>query len=88
MRLSNITHTACALAFGFALAVPGSAYAYVHSAHVYRHVRHATQAEISPKATALALVAARTTSPANILQETDGLSRNDDDCSKYGCIDH
>ena len=86
MRLSNITYSTCALAFGFALTVPGSAYAYVHSAHVYRHVQHhATQAKISPKATALA--AARTTSPANTVKETDGLSRNADDCN-VGCIDH
>jgi hypothetical protein len=84
MRLSNITYSACALAFGFALAVPAPAYAYVHSAHVYGHVHHATQAKIAP--TARALAAVRTTSPA-LTVETDGLSRNSDDCN-YGCIDH
>jgi hypothetical protein len=87
MRLSNITYSACALAFGFALAVPGSAYAYVHSAHVYRHGQHhATQAEISQKKVT-ALVALRTISPPSIFKETDGLSRRDDDCND-GCIDH
>jgi hypothetical protein len=89
MRLSNITYSACVLAFGFALTMPGSAYAYVNSAHVYRHVQHhATQAKVSPKnVTALALAAPRTISPANKVKETDGLSRNGDDCND-GCIDH
>ena len=84
MRLSNITYSACALAFGFTLTVPSSAYAYVHSAHAYRHVQHhATQAKISLK-NMTALVAI---SPVNIVKETDGLSRNADDCND-GCIDH
>jgi hypothetical protein len=87
MRLFNITYPACALAFGFALTLPGSAYAYVHSAHVSRHVQHhATQAKISLK-NMTALAAPRTISPANIVKETDGLSRNADDCND-GCIDH
>jgi len=87
MRLSNITYSACALAFGFALTMPGSAYAYVHSAHVYRHVQHhPTQAKISLK-NMTALVAPITIAPANIVKETDGLSRNADDCND-GCIDH
>jgi hypothetical protein len=83
LRVPNITYAACTVAFSFVLAVPGPAYAYAHSAHVYRHVHHATQAKNSPKnVTALLAI-----SPAKIIKETDGLSRNSDDCND-GCIDH
>jgi hypothetical protein len=83
--LHNLTYTVCALAFGFALAAPASAYAHGQSRPVYGHAHHATQAEISPKATALA--PAWTMSPAGVVTETDGLSRNLDDCN-HGCIDN
>jgi hypothetical protein len=83
MRSSYFTSTACAVVSCVAFAIPVSCYAYDTSAHVYKHSRHATQTEISPKATAL--VPVWTTSPADA--DTNGLSRNRDDCNR-GCIDN
>ena len=47
----------------------------------YKHKAHVQFASIPSTATALAPAAGVRT------HETDGLSRNPDDCVKYGCID-
>jgi hypothetical protein len=47
----------------------------------YKHKAHVDQSSIPWTATALA------PAPAVRTHETDGLSRNPDDCVKYGCID-
>jgi hypothetical protein len=84
MRLSNITCAACALVFGFGLTTPIAAYAQGGVQPTYKHKAHVDQITTIPR-TATALKPA----PATAVRapETDGLSRNDDDCN-YGCIDH
>jgi hypothetical protein len=84
MRLSNITCTACALAFGFALTTPIPVYAQVGAQPSYKHKAHVDYFRAIPW-TATALMPAPAT--AVRVPETDGLSRNDDDC-RFGCIDH
>jgi hypothetical protein len=74
------------VALGIALAVPLAAKA-APSERAWRHVPHhhrtvVTRAQ-APRAAILA--AAR---PAFGDNETDGLSRNPDDCVTYGCIDN
>jgi hypothetical protein len=85
----RLRFTSAALAFCFALAAPISAYAFGGgSAAVYeqtRDVRHVAHADLSPNATALAPASAMIS--AGRVKETDGLSRNLDDCI-YGCIDN
>jgi hypothetical protein len=84
MRLT-FTSTSAALAFSFALAVPILAYAD-GAAQVYKQTRHhAAHVEISRDASALAPAWAM--SAAGRVPETDGLSRNRDDCN-YGCIEN
>ena len=85
MRLSNIIHAACALAFGFALTTPIPVYAQFGAQPSYKHKAHVRHFMAIPR-TATALMPA----PATAVRapETDGLSRNADDCVKYGCIDH
>jgi hypothetical protein len=83
MRLT-VTSTSAALAFSFALAVPISAYA-AGAASVHKQTRHVAHVEISRNASALA--PAWVMSVVGRLPETDGLSRNRDDCN-YGCIDN
>jgi hypothetical protein len=85
MRLSNIAYAACALAFGFALATPIPAYAQVGAQLTYMHRAHVHHLMAIPR-TATALMPASAT--AVRAPETDGLSRNADDCAKFGCIDH
>jgi hypothetical protein len=84
MRLSNTTNAACALAFGFALTTPIPVYALIGAQPTYKHKSHAHHVMAIPR-TATALMPA----PATAVRapETDGLSRNDDDC-RFGCIDH
>ena len=85
MRLSNITDAACALAFGFALTTPLPAYAQVGAQPTHKHKSHVDYFTAIPRtATALMLPPAT----AVRLPETDGLSRNADDCARFGCIDH
>jgi hypothetical protein len=85
----RLTLTSAALAFCFALAPPLSAYAFepgAAAAHEQtRGTHHPARVKILPNATALAPAWAM--SSAGRVHETDGLSRNDDDCN-YGCIDH
>jgi hypothetical protein len=84
MRLYNIAYAACALAFGFALTTPISVYAQVGAQPTYKHKAHVHHFMAIPR-TATAL----TPAPATTVRapETDGLSRNDNDCN-FGCIDH
>jgi hypothetical protein len=84
MRLSNITNAVCTLAVGFALTTPVPAYAQVGAQPIYKHKAHVDHFTAIPR-TATALAPA----PATAVRapETDGLSRNDEDCN-FGCIDH
>jgi hypothetical protein len=84
MRLT-FTSTSAALAFSFALALPISAYAD-GAAPVYKQARH-HMAHVKISRNASALAPAWTMSPAGRVPETDGLSRNPEDCN-YGCIDN
>ena len=84
MILSNIAYTACALAFGFVLTAPIPAYAQVGAQPTYNHKARVRHLMAIPR-TATALAPASST--AVRVPETDGLSRNDDDC-RFGCIDH
>lgn len=73
------------LALGIALAVPLSANGAPSERarrHVLNHHRTVVMRAKAPRAVALA--PAR---PAFGDNETDGLSRNPDDCVTYGCID-
>jgi hypothetical protein len=85
MRLSNITHAACALVFVFALTTPIPAYAQVGAQPSQRHEAHVHHFLAIPQ-TATALMPAPAT--AVRIPETDGLSRNADDCARFGCVDH
>jgi hypothetical protein len=82
MRLSNIAYAACALAFGFALTTPIPAVGAQPSHNHKAHVRHF----MAIPRTATALMPASATAVRT--PATDGLSRNADDCAKFGCIDH
>jgi hypothetical protein len=78
------------LALGIALALPASAYAALAAPgriQTHRAIHHRSvvaRAEVPSRAPAYA--------PARPYQfgdhETDGLSRNPDDCVTYGCIDN
>ena len=100
MRLSTNTSAKAALACGFllatlALAAPTSAAEAKNHAPVGRHLtlRHES---IDPRAVARVPAAAGplwldffgSYAPAPRKPETDGLSRNPDDCARYGCIDN
>ncbi len=86
MKLSAMKVVTVGLACCFVLAAPLPVYSHdvapagnKHSAHVHQVAR----ATISANATALAPVAL----PRAPARETDGLSRDSDDCN-MGCIDH
>ena len=85
MRLSNTAYAVCALAFGLALIAPIPAYAQVGAQPTYKHKAHVHHLTAIPQ-TATALMPALAT--AVRVPETDGLSRNADDCARFGCIDH
>jgi hypothetical protein len=82
MRIVSTLAPMVAVAFGVALLAPVSALAS-DSVHPYpKHAIHqAAYVGVSSTATALA--------PAPVVptRETNGLSRNSDDCNR-GCIDH
>jgi hypothetical protein len=88
MRTVSTFAPMVAVAFGVAVAAPVSALAS-DGAHPFH--KHAVQmhreahAGVSSNATALAPMPAVV--PVAPARETDGLSRNLDDCVKYGCID-
>ncbi len=74
------------LALGIALAAPLSADALGGPVHYYRTIRHrsvAMRAEAPGQAAIFAPARPATFGD----HETDGLSRNPDDCVTYGCID-
>ncbi len=76
------------LALGFALAAPISADAASSAYgphHAYRAIHHRRLAMRAEAAAATIFAPAR--SPAFGDNETDGLSRNPEDCATYGCID-
>jgi hypothetical protein len=99
MRLSRSTHAEVALACGFVLtALVLSAYNSVaeagSSATITRHLALHHEA-VDPRATAqvpaapplFLLPSFGSYVPTPRKPETDGLSRNPNDCVKYGCID-
>jgi hypothetical protein len=73
------------LTFVISLAALVAASASAGAQPTYKHKAHANQFASVPT-TATALVP----SPAAAVRthQTDGLSRDADDCVKYGCIDH
>ena len=87
MRIVSTFAPMVALAFGVALvattsALPGDG---AHPFHKHANEMHrVAYAGLSSNATALA--PARGVAPALPASETDGLSRNLDDCVRYGCI--
>ncbi len=83
------THLKTSLALGLILILNGGAFsAYAASApdKMTPPARHLHLKDSFAKAKALA-PAAVPQAPAPRVPETDGLSRNDEDCN-YGCIDH
>jgi hypothetical protein len=95
MRLSHTVLSTAALAFGLAFAASISAGAkeparvFRHTAHVSRTMpRNATALVGDPSIGSAFDVPFASPSPrAAHVPETDGLSRNVDDC-KFGCIDN
>jgi C4-dicarboxylate transporter len=83
MRLVPTVAPMVVLAFGVALGAPFSALASdrAHSSH-----KHAVQMHWAAS-TATALAPERSVVPVAQPKETDGLSRNRDDCNE-GCIDN
>ena len=78
------------LALGIALA-PLSAYAALNAdrpVHHYRAAAHHQSLAMRADAPASAMIFGPVRSPAFGDNETDGLSRNPDDCVTYGCIDN
>ena len=79
--------TMTVLSFGFLLAGAAAANAgdasrtLMYELHAHRAVHHEA---VDPRASALAPAPAAASARQ---PQTDGLSRNDDDCN-YGCIDH
>jgi hypothetical protein len=97
MRLSRSISTKGALACGITLASEAPTFAAEARNHapVSRHlILH--HRSVDPRTTALAPAAPAfflfdgygSYVPAPRKPETDGLSRNPDDCVKYGCIDN
>jgi hypothetical protein len=76
-----------ATALGFILVIPLFALP-AHSAPAYEAGHKPPHHRIADSANARALVSPGSYVPAPRKPETDGLSRNPDDCSKYGCIDN
>jgi hypothetical protein len=100
MRLSRSISAKCALACGFLLMIPVlEAPAFAAEARNHAPVsRHLTlhHRSVDPRTIALAPAATGpiwpdffgSYVPAPRKPETDGLSRNPDDCARYGCIDN
>jgi hypothetical protein len=100
MRHSRSIKAEATLACGFllmalALAAPSSAAEAKHHAPVSRHLA-LHHRSFDPRAAAEVPVGPAfflfdgfgSYVPATRTPETDGLSRNPDDCAKYGCIDN
>jgi hypothetical protein len=87
MRIASTLSQMVALAFGVALAAPISALADDGAHPFHKHaiqMHRVAYAGISLNATALTPV--RLVVSALSARETDGLSRNLDDCVRYGCL--
>jgi hypothetical protein len=76
-----------ATALGFILAIPLFALP-AHSAPAYEACHKPPHNRIADSAKARALVSPGSYVLAPRKPETDGLSRNPDDCATYGCIDN
>ena len=76
-----------ATALGFILAIPLFALP-AHGAPAYEAGHKPLHHRIADSAKARALVSPGSYVPAPRKPATDGLSRNPDDCAKYGCIDN
>jgi hypothetical protein len=76
-----------ATALGFILAIPLLALP-AHGAPSYEAGHKPPDHRITDSAKGRALVSPGSYVPAPRKPETDGLSRNSDDCAKYGCIDN
>jgi hypothetical protein len=78
------------LALGIALAAPISAYAALNDYGTVHHSRaiHHRSLAMRAQAPAAVTIFAPAWSRASSAKETDGLSRNPDDCAAYGCIDN
>ena len=78
------------LALGIALALPAAAYASPPNHHHYRRAYHGTVVyRVAPPAPALASVpnfGFWAYTPSHRQYEIEGLTRNPDDCVRYGCI--
>ena len=75
------------IALGFILSVPLFALR-AHGARAYEAGHKPPHHRIADSAKPRALVSPGSYVPAPRKPETDGLSRNPDDCLKYGCIDN
>jgi hypothetical protein len=97
------TSVLASLALGLALSLPGASYASdgaskpLHRHHIVRHngVDHRQAVAAGATAYAPAMVFPFLGLSANSsdvhqsdVHETDGLSRNPDDCVKWGCVDN
>jgi hypothetical protein len=91
-----ITSRGMSLALGLALAIPAAAYAYDGvSPPDHHHHSRAHHGMVAYRAAAAGLAPASTPNlvfwppsytPSHRLLEIEGLTRNPDDCVKYGCI--
>jgi hypothetical protein len=98
MRLSRSMHAEAALACGFVLTalVLGASNSAAEAGSgtvVSRHLQHESVdpraiAQVPARPTLFSLPSFGSYVPAPRKPETDGLSRNPDDCVKYGCIDN
>jgi hypothetical protein len=85
----NMLKTITALSLGFLLAGAAAANAddasrtLTYEIHAHRAVHHMS---LDPRARAL--TAAPTQAVTAKQPRTDGLSRNPEDCAKYGCVDN
>ena len=75
------------LALGIGLAAPSTAYAGPNAHREVHHYRAIHHRSLDMRAQAPAPIFAPARSPVFGDRETDGLSRNRDDCASYGCID-
>ena len=97
------TRVLASLALGLALASPAAVYASDHPVKLHhRHpIAHRQVVEPNPAVDSRAMAYAHLgplslfgqgTAPSSVQEngnrETDGLSRNPDDCVRYGCIDN
>jgi len=75
-------------AIGFILAIPLFAIPALGASPAHEEGHKTAHHRVADFAKARALVSPGSDVPAPREPETDGLSRNPDDCAKYGCIDN